>query len=68
LPIGDFQLNLNNKKMEYYNIYEACADLMWFDDTDKVHEVTILSDDLFNWKPTKVKIIVNVNGTYKLID
>ena len=54
--------------MEYYNIYEACGDLMWFDDTDKVHEVTILSDDLFKWKPTKVKIIVNVNGTYKLID
>lgn len=54
--------------MEYYNIYEACADLMWFDDTEQVHEVTILSDDLLNWKPAKVKIIVNVNGTYKLID
>lgn len=54
--------------MEYYNICEACADLMYFDNTDKVHEVKILSDDLFNWKPTKVKIIVNVNGTYKLID
>lgn len=53
--------------MEYYTIYEACADLMWFDDTDQVHEVTILSDDLFRWRPTKVKIIVNQNGTYQLI-
>ena len=64
----DREQTLNNTKMKYYTIYEACADLMWFDDTDQVHEVTILSDDLFRWRPTEVKIIVNQNGTYKLID
>lgn len=53
--------------MNYPTIEEACADLMWSDNTDQVHEVTILSDDLFKWKPTKVSILVNPNGTYQLI-
>lgn len=54
--------------MKFKSIHDACADLMYFDNTDQVHEVTILSDDLLNWKLTKVKIIVNVNWNYKLID
>jgi len=53
--------------MQYSTLVEACADLMWSDFTEQVHEVTILSDDRFRWRPTKVKIIVNQNGTYQLI-
>lgn len=57
-----------NKTMNYYTLQEASEDLRWSDFTEQVHEVTILSDDRFRWRPTKVKIIVNQNGTYKLID
>lgn len=53
--------------MNYYTLQEASEDLRWSDFTDQVHEVTILSDDRFRWRPTEVKIIVNQNGTYELI-
>jgi hypothetical protein len=53
--------------MNYPTLEEASADLRWSDFTEQVHEVIILSDDRFRWRPTKVKIIVNQNGTYELI-